>query len=407
MINNIEAPKEARELFSQSDSYTNNENSIYKERLMQVFPLGDFSTFVAKEQPSLLEKVRSGHLSAEVIVQKHQELLQKISQEDLAVIIQNQTCARVAMLDLSFAMGAAIFSGVTPPDELSQLNVFLSELTGLPEKMTFEKIITINSQLPFVHMRTFTGGDVGETEKRFYYGHELMDVKLRDTTECVTQSVELLQKNRREDIGFVLEKLESGAKNMEEFAEFMRNYMRMPKEHFDVFRQYLGQYPDKTRNASGVFIGIPRLNIRLVGLSPKYEEFLEEGMKYFAINDQPDIQKAQLQARNGEYLVAQCERLQEEGLRTQVAEALIKLIEPIRDFRLSHLSAVYKYVPQAMPEGLKDLKKQLTETEEEPIMEDGLDAVKGTAGFIPGPLLRNIVRLDMQALERLYVLVRS
>jgi hypothetical protein len=187
---------------------------------------------------------------------------------------------------------------------------------------------------------------------------------------------------------------------MEEFAKFMKSFMKMPREHFGVFRQYLSQYPDKTRNASGAFLGIPRLDIRLVGLTPKYEEFLDEGMRYFPVAEQEDIQYAQQMAKQDKYLVKQYLKLEGEEQKG-VAKALVELIEPIRDFRLGHLAAVMHFVPGAVGEGLKGLKSQLMLTEEEPILDDESSDVKGTAGFLPGPLLRNIIRMDMRALEEL------
>lgn len=124
-------------------------------------------------------------------------------------------------------------------------------------------------------------------------------------------------------------------------------------------------------------------------------------MRYFPVHEQPDIQQAQTMAKQGHYLVAQCERLQPGELQLTLATTLKSVIEPIRDSRLSHLTLVYKYVPKAMPEGIKDLKVQLEQTEEEPIFDDSSTVVRGTAGFIPGPLLRNVLRMDKRALERL------
>lgn len=403
MANNIEAPRGPNELFINSRQPAK-EGLSHVEAETKVLPLGAFSEFVLTGQPQLLNAVRAHELSVDIVVQKQRELITNLRADDIDRVDANQDLARVAMLDLSFAMNAVIFSGGTPPEEVMQLNTKLAQVTGLPEMMTFEKIISINSRLPFGQMRTFTDGAVGETEKRFYYGHELMGIKLQDTVHIASQSIEALRDQREEAVEEAVGLLAKGASSMEEFADFMRGFMKMPKEHFSIFRQYLSQYPDGTRNASGAFIGMPRLNIRLVGLSPKYEQFLDEGMQYFPINEQSDIQYAREQAQQGDYLVAQCERLHGES-QQRLAKVLVQVIEPIRDFRLAHLAAVCRHVPQAIPEGLKNLKEQLAQTEEEPILGDESGEAKGTGGFLPGPLLRNTLRLDLRALERLKAIV--
>jgi len=406
MPNNIEAPKGPSDLFAVKRQAVGTEGSITSEMGENVLPLGAFSKFVLIEQPELLNAIRAGELSLYAVVDKQRELIINLTREDIGRIIANQDLARVAMLDLSFAVNSVIFSGGTPPEEVRELNVRLSQVTGLPETMTFEKIVSVNSKLPFSQMRAFTSGAVGETEKRFYYAHELMDIKLQETIAIATQSVDALRSKGQQGVDEVVVSLEKGAGNMKEFADFMKGFMKMPREHFSIFRQYLSQYPDGTRNASGAFIGMPRLNIRLVGLSPRYEEFLDEGIRYFPVSEQPDIHYARGQAQQGDYLVAQCERLQGEP-QQKLAKALIQIIEPIRDFRLGHLAAVVRYIPQAMPEGVKDLKIQLAQTEEEPIIDDKSAVTKGTAGFLPGPLLRNTLRLDLKALERLNAIINK
>lgn len=399
MSNNIEAPKGPGDLFTKTTQPFQVE-SIAGEPETRVSPLGAFSEFIVVEQPGLLAAVRDKSIDVKIITQRQRELIGTLTPDEIARIAANPELAKVAMLDLSFAISALIFSGITPVHEIQKLNAHFARVTGMPEMMTFEKVVSINAKLPFGQMRTFTDGEIGETEKRFYYGHELMDVKMQDTTQAAAQSVDILRTQNEDGVEEVLELLGRGANNMQEFAAFMRSFMRMPKEHFGTFRQYLSQYPDGTRNASGAFIGMPRLNIRLVGLSPKYEEFLDEGIRYFSISEQPDIKYARRLAQQGGYLVAQCEA-QHGNPQQRLAKALKQVIEPIRDFRLSHLAAVNHHVPQALPEGLKDLKAQLAQAEEEPILDDGSTVAKGTAGFLPGPLLRNTLRLDLKAIKRL------
>jgi hypothetical protein len=185
----------------------------------------------------------------------------------------------------------------------------------------------------------------------------------------------------------------------------MKAYMKMPRELFSVFRQYLTQYPDGNRNASGAFIGMPRLQLRLSGSTPTYEEFLRLGMEYFSIGEQEDIDIALDLANQGNYLVSLCEQLKDEH-QLQLAYSIRRIIIPIRDFRLSHLAAVHFHVPQALPEGLKHLKSQIQDTEEESIIDDQSNSLKGTAGFLPGPLLRNTLRMDLRAIDRLDTIIK-
>jgi len=409
MPNNIEAPRGPNDLFANKVQASSRETQSSLETEEKVLPLGEFSEFILTEQPRMLTEIRGGRLGVEALIKRQKELLTKLNLEDIEMAARDPMLANIAMLDLTFAFNAAILagnphSGSRPSEELEQLSTYFANATGLPRIMTFEKIVGINSKLPYKQMRTFTGGAVGETERMFYYGHELMDIKLQDTIHVASQSVEVIKRQREIGVDEAVGLLVKGARNMNEFADFMKAFMGMPREHFGLFRQYLSQYPDGTRNASGAFIGMPRLNIRLVGLSPKYEQFLDEGMRYFKINEQSDIQHAREVAQQGDYLVAQCERLQGNP-QQNLARSLIQVIEPIRDFRLSHLAAVQYHVPQALPEGLRNLKTELAQTEEEPILDDESNATKGTGGFLPGPLLRNTLRMDLRALERLNAIV--
>lgn len=402
MTNDREAPISPANLFPTGQRPV--ETVEGHEAEPDILPLGAFSAFVLKEQPALLAKVRAGTIHASVIAQRQGELLVGLGADVVERAMRDPDMARLAVLDLSFAMSGAIFSGDTPPDEVQKLNANLAQATGMPPKMTFEKVVSINSRLPFSQMRAFTDGNVGDTERQFYYGHDLMDRKIQDTTDNAALSIDALRTKGNGRIGEVVDLLSRGASNMEEFAKYMKSFMRMPREHFEEFRPYLSQYPDGTRNASGAFIGMPRLDIRLVGLSPRYEQFLDEGMRYFPIHEQADIQEARGLARHGDYLVAQCERLEGEE-RKSVARSLASVIEPIKDFRLRHLAAVNRFVSQALPEGMRNLKEELARTEEEPILDNDPNLTKGTAGFLPGPLLRNTLRLDLRALEKLNALL--
>lgn len=405
MTNIREAPRRPEELFPKPKL----EGEVYAARAPeaepQILPLGAFSNFVLNEQPGLLAGVRAGQVDAEEISERQRALIMGLHTNETERVMKDPKLSRVALLDLSFAMSGLTFSGITPPDEVHHLNAQIAQATGLPELMTFEKVVRINSRLPFPQMRTFTEGAVGETEKRFYYGHDLMDAKMYDTTNIAAQSIDTLRARGKEGADEVVDLLSRGAGNMSEFAEFMRSFMKMPREHFGEFRQYLSQYPDGTRNASGAFMGMPRLDIRLVGLSPMYECFLAEGMKYFPVDEQPDIHCAREMAREGHYLVRRCEALPAGTQRERVARALMEVINPITDFRLTHLAAVKRFVPQALPEGLRGLSEQLQNTKEEQILDQSTSVLKGTAGFLPGPLLRNILRLDLSALKRLNALL--
>ncbi len=396
MQHEIKAPKAPSELFVKRGVAM--DPKTYKGR--KIFPLGEFSRFVVEEQPKLLAQVRDGHLDPATIVKKQDETLHLLTPTDIENVVGNLNRARTAMLDLSFAMSAAIFSGATPSEEAQRLNGLLAKKTGLPETMTFEKIVSINSKLPFEQMRTFTEGEMGETEKSFYYGHDLMDYKLRDATQAVAQSIQLIRTHEPEAVNVAIQLLSQAAGSMQEFVQFMRSFMEMPREHFGVFRQYLSQYPDGTRNASGAFIGMPRLHIRLDGVSPKYDQFLDEGMHYFPISEQPDIQEARKLAKDGIYLVALCESFVG-SQKKELAKAAKAVIDQIREFRLAHLAAVSHHVPGALPEGLSGVRRRLSETTEEPILEDETGVLKGTGGFNVAALLGNCIRNDISATARL------
>lgn len=401
MSNNIEAPRRPDDLFNKG-RVMRGETPRSSEIETRVLPLGAFSEFILIEQPRMLAEIRAGNLGVEALIQRQRELLTKLNHGDIEIAARDPMLANIAMLDLTFALNAVILaknppSGSKHPDELEQLSDHFAKVTGLQRTMTFQKIVTINSRLPYEQMRTFTDGEVGETERMFYYGHELMDVRLRETTRAATDAVAVLTANGKEqdvEISLMRE-----VDNMNIFADYMNGFFRMPREHFSAFREYLKQYPDGTRNASGAFIGMPRLNLRLMGSAPFYEQFLEQGRQYFSIAELPDIDQARIVAQQDNHLIALCERLQGDDQR-RLAGILKQLIEPLHQFRILHLKAVLKYVRGSIPEGDEDLETKLTEPYES-ILEDQSDVVRGTGGFIPGPLLRNMLRLDLRSLERL------
>jgi len=409
MLNSIEAPRGPNDLFSNRDQARRAENPALLEAEVRVLPLGPFSEFILTEQPRLLTAIRAGSFGAGVLVQRQREILASLDPEIVDRAIANPFLARIAMLDLTFSINAAVLaenppSGSRPSDEVEQLNARFAHVTGQPRAMTFEKIVGVNSKLPYQQIRTFTDGEVGATERMFYYSHALMDTLLQDTTRTAANAVSILANGQSTEE--TIEDLSHSAKKMQEFSDFMMAFMRMPHEHFTVFRQYLSQYPDRTRNASGAFIGMPRLNLRLMGSMPFYEDFLNEGMQYFPVTEQQDIQQARRDAQQGNYLVAICERLEDhEG--KNLAKKVKELIEPLHQFRLTHFAAVIKYLPpQAIPEGGKNLKAQLEEPYES-ILEDKPGIVRGTGGFLPGPLLRNMLRLDLHSLQRLETILNE
>lgn len=408
MSNNIEAPREPKDLFNEG-RMGRGETSRSSEIETRVLPLGAFSEFILAEQPRILAKIRAGNLDVEELIKRQRELLTKLNLEDVEIAARDPILANIAMLDLTFALNAAILaknppSGNKPPDALEQLSDHFAQATGLPRIMTFEKIVGINSKLPYKQMRTFTDGEVGETERMFYYAHELMNTDYQDTAGVASDAVATLTTFGRQGVREIEAPLARAIENMNKFSDFMAGFMRMPVEHFAIFRQYLSQYPDGNRNASAAFMGMPRLNLRLMGSASFYEDFLNEGMQYFPVTEQQDIQQARIDAQQGDYLVAICERLEgQEG--KNLAGKVEELIEPLHQFRLTHFAAVLKYLPpQAIPEGGKNLRAQLEEPYES-ILEDQPGVIRGTGGFLPGPLLRNMLRLDLRSLERLRTVV--
>lgn len=409
MLNNIEAPRGPDDLFNK-DQVRYGEAQASSKVKTRVLPLGAFSKFILTEQPRLLASIRVHEFGADVVIQRQRKILASLDPKIVSRATSNPFLAKIAMLDLTFAISAAILaenppSGSVPSDEVEKLSSHFAQVTGLPRTMTFEKIVGINSKLPYQQMRTFTDGEIGATERTFYYGHAPMDTILQDTTEVVTNAVSVLASGQmvEETIGVLFQ----SAGKMQEFSDFMTSFMRMYRDHFTVFRQYLSQYPDGIRNASGAFIGgMPRLNLRLMGSAPFYEDFLNEGMPHFPVTEQPDIQQARSDANQDNYLIAQVERLTDPE-RKNLARALIQLIKLLHQFRLTHYRAALTYLPpEAMPDRGKNLKAQLEEPYES-ILEDQPEIAKGTGGFSSEPLLRNMLRLDLRSLARLEAILNK
>lgn len=411
MPNNIEAPREPNDLFANRSQSAGFEVKVPLETEKRILPLGEFSEFVLTEQPRMLAEIRAGNLGVEALIQRQKETLAKLNSEDIEIAARDPMLADIAMLDLTFAFNAAILAknppfGSNSPDEVEQLISRFAQVTGLPRTMTFEKIVGINSKLPYKQMRTFTDGEVGETERMFYYAHELMNTDYQNTAGVASEAVATLTTFGRQGVRGIEAPLARAIENMHKFSDFMTGFMRMPAEHFAIFRQYLSQYPDGTRNASAAFMGMPRLNLRLMGSASFYEDFLNEGMLYFPMGEQQDIQQARIDAQQGNYLVAICERMEDQEGKN-LAGMVTQLIEPLHQFRLTHFATVIRFLPpQAIPEGGKNLRAQLEEPYES-ILEDKPGAVRGTGGFMPGPLLRNMLRLDLRTLERLQAITNK
>lgn len=390
-------PATAQGLFQQ----TNVDRQLQSDVLLQpeVYPLGQFSQFVLLRQPELLREIRSGAASVSDLYTEQEEQLDSLLPSDIARVISDPQQTRIALLDTGFAISAITFSGGMPSERLVEFNRQLAEVAGLSEKMTFQKIVTINSSLPYEAMRTFTDGDARNTERDFYYGHALMNAPLEVAT-LQTQHVQgLLRNGDIDEADRVLQEIDL---RMQEFATAMSSYNRhMDPAHFAIFREYINQYPDGTRNASGAFIGMPRLQLRLTGTSASYDTFLAESMRYFSPDDQADIALAQAEIEQGS-LVDLCEQLPTNH-RGIVAKRLYEILRQLDLFRRRHYVAVMRFVPEAIGTEQTRLHEQLQQPDE-PILGEG---VVGTGGFLPGPLMRNIMRLNLREMNRLERMIQG
>lgn len=334
-----------------------------------------------------LAAVRDGEMSYADLRAKQEVVL---GQHAMAIAANTDpAAAEVTQLDLAMMVGGYLPAEQDAfkkaPPHLLGLLAQQADRFSLPGLMDYHLIIDVNSRehQNAGHMRTFTG-DPGERD--FYYGHYLSEPLVKDAAYELHNLAESPQHLDTRQT------LESAADNMDAFFRYMQQYIRMSRESFGGIRPYLTSYPDGTRNASGAFMPSVQLaELALRPPTPEHEKFLDSAMPYYPAWSRDIIadwrersargRNVMDMARSGEIAI---------GTDELAKSALGRLIDGFTNFRMAHLAATRKQIPDAFPEGPVS-RRQAREFGEPDIMADG---AKGTADYnIPNVLVGSTSRM--------------
>lgn len=234
----------------------------------------------------------------------------------------NERVRAIARLDLKMLQAAIENSGLRTPGELAAL---IERFRGgtLPV-LTYEDIVLAN---PPDDMRTFTDGNVGETEKLFYRTHQLIEAALESVLPTIAKCCETGAVSDLGDVEGAIGVLSRGTEELSHMAP----------GHFDQFRRYLNGYCGM-KGSSGMFSeSIPRLEVLLRGeLPPKYRDQLVRDWEYYPVGDRPKLEHAIVLAWHKKSLIQRA--LTNDALRIRV-EAIIALLD---QWRSVHMRAVFR-----------------------------------------------------------------
>lgn len=331
---------------------------------MKIRPLREISDFVVEKLPEMLEK------PSEVLVTRAAFLLQEFWHGlTLADCINGVEEKDLALLDLKMLESGIVHSGLTPPQQLSEL---IDGLSGsrLPS-LSYEDLIFIN---PLHDLRLFTCGIIGETEKFFYHSHRLIEDSLWWVIRIVKKWIGLKIASEDNPIWCQVSANDIKAE-LSEVIKKMAALAQMPPEHFAAFRRYLTSHPvRKLKGPSGAFTArIPTLELLFRGneLPLSYTDYLTQNDKYFPRGGRRELRQAMRVVRGHRTLI---ETSRWDGVHDwQELKATIETLGTFFDqFRSVHLSAVAKQIPEALKGNLAGtggesnpgefLKKRMEET---------------------------------------------
>lgn len=355
-------------------------------------PDNPLTHYVLHELPYDLRKLSEGDIGFEDLAAKEAGLLRAAESDvfrntDPEVAIQTQ-------LDLLFMLGGFLPAGKeafaqTPPSLLGLLG-YHRERFGISDRMNYDLIIDENTRrfLTTGQIRVYSDDpEAARHERDFYIGHHFSETHAKAAAFSVKSLVELPQYVDHEAI------LVSTLTNLRTFREYMSAYGRLPKDTFTHFRQFLSEYPDGVRNASGAFM--PSVQILELGLhkpSGEYRTFLDESAPYFPAWSQPILNEQLARCLEGRNLADMIDT-PELTLSDEAQQHLIDAIGELIKFRQRHMGITFNQIPGAFDmDPTKIPLAELTNMIEGNIMEQGKG--RGTAGFnVRNVLVNSTIRL--------------
>lgn len=345
-----------------------------------------FRDYVIEDLPLDLARRSSGQMDYGQLREKHIRLV-----NDAAVAcesISDLPSARVVQLDLLFMLGA--FAPIGPesfPAPLVRLiSAQSSRFPELDPHLSYELLIDVNCEQyeSCGDIRVFSAGELATYERDFYLGHYLSEPLARTAAENLRAVVE--QPGAANSAAL----LQEAAHCLDEFRLFMAAYSKLPVDAFNEFRRYHAGYPGGPRGASGAFMpSVQLVELALLPPTKLYDVFLDDALEYFPFWSRPVISEWRDSSTCGRNV----SQLFNEGLigldDTDMAEALLKVIDKLADFRMVHLGITRKAIPEAFTKSAAPTRRNIMEQGGELPLSDG--DVMGTSGFSARNLLTNSV----------------
>ena len=323
-------------------------------------PLREVSNFVVEKLPTLVTLIDSNKVQAEQLLQEVNDVLSRIDHSIITHLLQlahqntegspNQLAFNTeldqAAFDLKMLEIALVTYGEQPPTELTQLVDTFSEATGQLPMITYEDLIYIN---PESDPRTFTMGEVGNSEYDFYFGHLRIERVLETVTQQVEQAAQLLQQETPQ-VPQAIAALEEAVQLFSEAQQDMHAVgMDLPKDHFAIFRKFFNTHPTRElKGPSGAFTAaVPVLDMRLGGenLEPSYFNYLQDNEMYFPRTGRQEMAHAYQKIEAGETLSTLSAGV---GNPEELVNVLHALSDQVRQFRGQHYRGVRHQIPEAV-----------------------------------------------------------
>ena len=309
-------------------------------------PLGELSDFVVTRMPGMLQDIRMGTSNVATLIDSAEEMVKEIKESRRVGLIDPDDLD-LAGLDVKMVEAVIVSSGGSSGPQLTEMVNNFSHATDMLPGLTYEDLIFINPLE--TDPRTFTGGLVGRSERDFYLGHRILEGSLDTTIQHCIGAIRVLMQDGESGVAEATIFLKNAVQTFSPVISYTgRIGMRMPRDHFEVFRKYLNGNPERgIMGPSGKYTsGIPTLDFLLGGevIEQSYPKLTEE-LAYYPRGGRRAIECARGIAHRGESLAVLARRLDDTVV---LLRHVGKICEAIRKFRLVHLIYVHHLIPQAL-----------------------------------------------------------
>jgi hypothetical protein len=353
------------------------------------------SSYVLNELPADLTAVAQGRRTYGELAAKQSRILTALGPDGWPA--GDPLSASVARLDLLFLLNGYFPAGPAsfPRLLLDTIAAHRARFPSLDPHMSYELLIDVNCAEweRGGHIRVFSEGGLGRSERDFYLGHYLSEPAVRTAYERLAPLV--LEPGGTDTAAA----LEQAVECLDDFRLHMAQYHRLTAEAFRSFRRYHAGDPDGPRGASGAFMpSVQLLELVLLAPTPRYEVYLDQCMAYFPRWSRPLITAWRARSRAGGNLVQAVldGRL---VLDHRAATALLRLLDRFTDFRMVHLGITRRTLPEAFAlRGAPTRARILAQGGEEDILDTD---EPGTSGFSARNVLTNAAYRLLTARRRL------